>query len=227
MLSRRQRGRHLGEHMKNDTNTLYWLIAIGLWIMALIVGSCALTGCGGPEFVLDSPDAENNPEAGLTEVEAAVDAAPDHVVGLPRPDASPDAGHDADATPEADSNSDADAAPIEAGCAPFPTTVASCDTTHQGSNGGPSEGGTISYTIPAQYCVYLASTNGSPTMPVIMVMPAACRCAGPQSNSYTEACFTNELTPAMMCPAGSSFYGGGIAVDATRSAVLCREGDGG
>jgi hypothetical protein len=211
--------------MKNDTNTLYWLIAIGLWIMALIVGSCALTGCGGDPFVLDAPAADAAGDAGQeANDDAGPDAAPDHAVGIPRPDAGTDAR---DASPE---TSPPDAAPeasteVEAGCTPWPTSTALCPRIHLA--GYPAQ---IAYTIPDQYCVVLYDgpfpNADPPGTPVIMTMPAACHCSPP---GYTTACLTDQA-PAI-CPPGSTFHNsGGIFADdaGTESEIICYgQGDGG
>jgi hypothetical protein len=197
--------------IKNDTNTLYWLIIIGLWIMGLILGSCALTGCGGPDFVLDVPDAENNPEASVEAPDAA-DAGPDHVVGIPHPDAGRNDASDA-TPPDGSSVQDGavqDSWTAEAGCTPWPPSTADC--TPSGATSG------LTYSIPAQYCVWLYDAALSPpATPVIMAAPAACACG------YNTACLGDP------CPSGSSYYAGGLfADDAGASRVVCRmNGDGG
>lgn len=210
--------------MDRSTGTLYWLIAIGVWIMALILIAAVVLGCGGADFVLDPPTATDASDAGPIET-ADADAGPDRVVGIPHPDAGP-----SDASPPDADASPPDAAPApDSGCAPFPTSIAQCPRTQL--PGYPPQ---IAYTIPDQYCVVLYDgpfpNADPPGTPVIMPMPATCRCnPPPQSMGYTTACLTDQA--AAVCPAGSTFHGsGGIFTDdaGPQSEIICYgTGDGG
>jgi hypothetical protein len=182
------------------TNTLTWIIGVCLWALALIFGSCALTACGGAAFVYDpgaSPDAE------ALEASPEADAAPEadaKKLGDPHPDAGtePDVGADA-SPPETDAGS-------EGGCDPAPTAL---DCLPTGADAG------ISYTAPAQYCVWLYDEAlNPPAAPVIMQTPAACAC------DYTTACLG-----VMPCPEGSHYYAGGLIDNGGK--IVCQKGDGG
>jgi hypothetical protein len=194
--------------MKNPTDTLAWIITIGLWILAGILGSCALTACGGEAFVYDAPSLD----AGPVETEAdvapdALDADPDHVVGLPPPK------RDAD-TPEVDAELPEDATP-EATADAGTETCASVETQAECIPSGAASG--ISYAIPDSYCVWLYDhALNPPATPVVMMMPAACRC------DYTQGCLAGS--GVNICPAGSTYYAGGIfETDAGASRIVCQQ----
>lgn len=196
--------------MKNPTDTLAWIITIGLWILAGILGSCALTACGGEAFVYDAPSLDAGPveaEAASDAAPDALDAGPDHVVGLPPPKRDADTSEvDAelpgDATPEATADAAAEA------CAP-PQTQAECIPSGAASG--------TSYAIPDSYCVWLYDhALNPPATPVVMMMPAACRC------DYTEACLMRS--GMSICPTGSTYYAGGIfETDAGASRIVCQQ----
>jgi hypothetical protein len=188
----------------NPTNTFAWIITIGLWALALIFGSCALTACGDSPFIYEAEAV--GVEGGLPQDDAgaapdAPDAGPDRIVPPPKRDAETDGGSTEDAAPEADASQDA-------GCAPAPT-VAECIPS--GADAG------IPYSIPDQYCVWLYDhALNPPATPVVMMMPAACRC------DYTEGCLAGS--GANICPAGSTYYAGGIfETDAGASRIVCQQ----